>query len=150
MPPIQQGMKMPRTTLLSNPLLLGFDELENLLDKVTRSSSDGYPPYNIEHVDERHLRIELAVAGFGAKNLDITVENNQLLIRGQQISEEEKAFIHRGIANRQFVKKFVLADNMQVTNAYLHNGLLCIDLERPEPSTTKKTIKIELGETPPH
>ena len=136
---------MPRTTLLSNPLLLGFDELEILLDKVTRSSSDGYPPYNIEHIDERHLRIELAVAGFEANNLEVTVERNQLLIKGQQSTGKEKAFLHRGIANRQFIKKFLLADNMQVTNAHLHNGLLYIDLERPEPSEIVRNIKIEIG-----
>ena len=133
---------MPRTTLFSNPLLLGFDELANLLDSVTRSSSDGYPPYNIEHVDERQLSIELAVAGFDAANLEVSVENNQLLIKGKQAADEEKAFLHRGIANRQFVKKFVLAENMEVTNAHLHNGLLTISLERPKPRTTVQIIKI--------
>ncbi len=139
---------MPRTTLFSNPLLLGFDELANLLDSVTRSSSDGYPPYNIEHVDERQLSIELAVAGFDAANLEVSVENNQLLIRGKQAADEEKAFLHRGIANRQFVKKFVLAENMEVTNAHLHNGLLTISLERPKPRTTVQIIKIAEGAAP--
>ncbi len=139
---------MPRTTLFSNPLLLGFDELANLLDSVTRSSSDGYPPYNIEHVDERQLSIELAVAGFDAANLEVSVENNQLLIRGKQAADEEKAFLHRGIANRQFVKKFVLAENMEVTNAHLHNGLLTISLERPKPRTTVQIIKIVEGAAP--
>ncbi|MCK5042034.1 MAG: Hsp20 family protein [Sphingomonadales bacterium] len=139
---------MPRTTLFSNPLLLGFDELANLLDSVTRSSSDGYPPYNIEHVDERQLSIELAVAGFDAANLEVSVENNQLLIRGKQAADEKKAFLHRGIANRQFVKKFVLAENMEVTNAHLHNGLLTISLERPKPRTTVQIIKIVEGAAP--
>ena len=136
---------MSRPTLLSNPLLLGFDKLETLLDNVTRSSSDGYPPYNIEHVSERHLRIELAVAGFGTENLEVSVENSQLLIKGRQVAEQEKAFIHRGIANRQFIKKFVLADNMEVTGAHLNNGLLTVSLERPEPSANVRIIKILEG-----
>lgn len=136
---------MARATILSNPLLLGFDELEILLDKVARSSSDGYPPYNIEHVDERHLRIELAVAGFETDQLEVSVENNQLLIKGKQLPDSEKAFLHRGIANRQFIKKFVLADGMQVTSAHLHNGLLSICLERPEPNDIIQVIKIENG-----
>ena len=139
---------MPRTTLFSNPLLLGFDELANLLDSVTRSSSDGYPPYNIEHVDERQLSIELAVAGFDKGNLEVSVENNQLLIKGKQAADEEKAFLHRGIANRQFIKKFVLAENMEVTSAHLHNGLLTISLERPKPRTTVQIIKIVEGAAP--
>lgn len=134
---------MTRPALLSNPLLLGFNELEALLDTVTRSSSDGYPPYNIEHISERRLRIELAVAGFDIDSLEVSVERNQLLIKGSQQSEKGKAFLHRGIANRQFIKKFVLADNMQVSNAQLHNGLLSISLERPEASTKVQIINIE-------
>jgi len=139
---------MPRTTLLSNPLLLGFDELATLLESATRSSSDGYPPYNIEHVSERQLRIELAVAGFDTDNLEVSVENNQLLIKGKQAVEKDKAFLHRGIANRQFIKKFVLAENMEVTAAHLHNGLLTVCLERPEPRTSIQMIKIKDGEAP--
>ena len=131
---------MSRLPSLSSPFLLGFEEIERVLDRVTKAS-EGYPPYNIERlpraetVPER-LRITLAVAGFTREQLDITIEENQLLIRGRQIEDDrERHFIHRGIAARQFQRCFVLADGMEVMGADLKNGLLSVDLIRPEPET---------------
>jgi HSP20 family molecular chaperone IbpA len=125
---------------------LGFDEIERALDRVTKAS-DGYPPYNIErlprdqHNPER-LRITLAVAGFTLDQLDVSVEENQLLIRGRQVEEKSRHFLHRGIAARQFQRTFVLADGMEVLGADLKNGLLSIDLVRPQPERLVRTISI--------
>ena len=125
---------MPRPPL-NSPFLLGFDEIERALDRVTRSAADGYPPYNIERLprNETHperLRIVLAVAGFTREQLDVSVEENQLVIRGRQADDRERHFLHRGIAARQFQRAFLLAEGMQVLGADLVNGLLSVDLVR--------------------
>jgi HSP20 family molecular chaperone IbpA len=125
---------------------LGFDEIERLLDRVTKGS-DGYPPYNIERVPRdnaspERLRITLAVAGFTRDQLDVSVEDNQLVIRGRQQDDKARQFLHRGIAARQFQRSFVLADGMEVLGADLKNGLLSIDLARPQPEKIVKTIAI--------
>ena len=137
---------MSRVPSLSSPFLLGFDEIERALDRVTRGA-DGYPPYNIERIardqdSPERLRITLAVAGFTRDQLDVTVEESQLVIRGKQHDDKSRQYLHRGIAARQFQRTFVLADGMQVLSADLKNGLLSIDLVRPEPQRTIKTISI--------
>ena len=137
---------MSRVPSLSSPFLLGFDEIERLLDRVSKGS-DGYPPYNIERlardeVNPERLRITLAVAGFTRDQLDICVEENQLVIRGRQQDDKTRQYIHRGIAARQFQRTFVLADGMEVQGADLKNGLLSIDLVRPQPDRIVKSIAI--------
>jgi HSP20 family molecular chaperone IbpA len=137
---------MPRVPSLSSPFLLGFDEIERALDRVTKAA-DGYPPYNIERMareDGRpeRLRITLAVAGFARDELDVTIEESQLVIRGRQNEEQTRQYLHRGIAARQFQRTFVLADGMEVLGADLKNGLLSIDLARPEPERVVRTIAI--------
>ncbi|GAK34925.1 hypothetical protein JCM17846_00050 [Iodidimonas nitroreducens] len=137
---------MSRLSVFNSPLLLGFDHIERMLDTAAKSGNDGYPPYNIEHLDDRTLRITLAVAGFTTDDLDISVESNQLVIRGRQNEETERTFLHRGIATRQFQRKFVLAEGMEVSGASLDNGLLNVDLNRPEPEKSIKTIEIRQGD----
>jgi HSP20 family molecular chaperone IbpA len=137
---------MTRVPSLSSPFLLGFDEIERLLDRVAKGS-DGYPPYNIERLprDGSHperLRITLAVAGFTRDQLDVSVEESQLVIRGRQQDDKARQFLHRGIAARQFQRTFVLAEGMEVLGADLKNGLLSIDLARPQPEKIVKTISI--------
>ena len=137
---------MSRISSLSSPFLLGFDEIERVLDRVTRGA-DGYPPYNIERVarDEANperLRITLAVAGFTREQLDVTLEESQLVIRGRQQDDKTRQYLHRGIAARQFQRTFVLADGMEVQKADLKNGLLSVDLARPEPARIVRTIQI--------
>ena len=139
---------MSRVSVFSSPLLLGFDDVERVLDQVTKTAGDGYPPYNIERLSRppngaERLRITLAVAGFGIGDLDVTVEDNQLLIRGKQNAEDARSYLHRGIAARQFQRAFVLADGMQVTGARLENGMLAIELERPEPDRKVRRIVIK-------
>lgn len=139
---------MSRVSLFNSPFLLGFDELERLLDRASKSSGDGYPPYNIERIPAQNgagetLQITLAVAGFDREDLDITVEENQLVIRGRQNDDAERAFLHRGIAARQFQRAFVLADGIEVKDAELNNGLLSIRLERPEPEHIVRKIDIK-------
>jgi HSP20 family molecular chaperone IbpA len=137
---------MSRVPSLSSPFLLGFDEIERVLDRVVKGA-DGYPPYNIEriaregHKPER-LRITLAVAGFNRDQLDVTIEESQLVIRGRQQDDKSRQYLHRGIAARQFQRTFVLAEGMEVLGADLKNGLLEIDLARPEPERMVKTISI--------
>jgi HSP20 family molecular chaperone IbpA len=143
---LAKGFEMSRVPSLSSPFLLGFDEIERVLDRVTKGA-DGYPPYNIERLarDQSHperLRITLAVAGFTREQLDVTVEENQLVIRGKQQDDKSRHYLHRGIAARQFQRTFVLADGMEVMGADLKNGLLSIDLARPEPERVVKTIDI--------
>lgn len=133
---------MTRMSVFNSPFLLGFDQLEALMDSVSKNANEGYPPYNIEHIDENMIRISLAVAGFSEDDLEVTIENNQMLIRGKRQAEPERAYLHRGIAARQFLRKFVLADGMDVDDAFLENGLLHINLRRPEPESTIRTIKI--------
>ncbi len=137
---------MSRVPSLSSPFLLGFDEIERALDRVAKAA-DGYPPYNIERIARANgqpdrLRITLAVAGFTRDQLDVTVEESQLVIRGRQQDDKEHHYLHRGIAARQFQRTFVLADGMEVLSADLKNGLLAIDLVRPEPERIVKTISI--------
>lgn len=136
---------MTRITTLTNPLLLGFEEIERMVEKITRTSGDGYPPYNIEKIEVDgifKLRITLAVAGFSEDELDISIENNQLSIQGRQVPEVDREYLHRGIAARQFHKKFILAAGIEIEGAELKNGLLSIDLNRPEPVSTARSIKI--------
>ena len=137
---------MPRPPL-NSPFLLGFDDIERALDRVARTGSDGYPPYNIERLarsqqQPERLRITLAVAGFSRDQLDVSVEENQLVIRGRQAEDRERHFLHRGIASRQFQRSFLLADGMQVLGADLINGLLSVDLVRPEPERVIRKIEI--------
>jgi HSP20 family molecular chaperone IbpA len=137
---------MSRVPSLSSPFLLGFDEIERLLDRVTKGA-DGYPPYNIERLardtdNPDRLRITLAVAGFTRDQLDVCIEESQLVIRGRQQDDKSRQYLHRGIAARQFQRTFVLADGMEVLGADLKNGLLSIDLIRPLPERFIKTIAI--------
>ncbi|OOO18532.1 heat-shock protein Hsp20 [Agrobacterium salinitolerans] len=141
---------MSRMTPFTHPLLLGFDAMEKTLERMAKAN-DGYPPYNIERlpgnddVPER-LRITIAVAGFSQDDLDVTTADNQLVIRGRQQEQEKRDFLYRGIAVRQFQRVFVLADGMQVREARLRNGLLSIDLVRPEISNVVKKINISVSE----
>lgn len=137
---------MSRIPSLSSPFLLGFDEIERVLDRVTKGS-DGYPPYNIERLARdaqapERLRITLAVAGFTRDQLEVTIEESQLVIRGRQQDDKSKQYLHRGIAARQFQRTFVLVEGMEVLGADLKNGLLSVDLVRPEPERIVKTISI--------
>ncbi len=140
---------MSRLSLLSSPLLLGFEEIERLIDRAGKNSGDGYPPYNIERVINANgrgdvLRITLAVAGFTRDQLEVTLEDNQLMIRGKQQDDKEREYLYRGIAARQFQRTFVLADGIEIRSADLNNGLLSIDLVRHEPERLVR--KIEIGE----
>jgi HSP20 family molecular chaperone IbpA len=128
-------------TLLTSPLLLGFEHIERLLERNAKAES--YPPYNIEHTSEERRKITLAVAGFAAEDLSVTVEDNQLVVRGRLNGNgEEKTFLHRGIATRQFQRSFVLADGIDVLGAELNHGLLTIELERMRAENAVKTIPI--------
>lgn len=133
---------MTRQSYFNSPLLLGFDQIERVLDQVAKHPQEGYPPYNIEQFEDGGLRITLAVAGFSKEDLSVTVEDNQLVIRGKQTDEEERNWLYRGIAGRQFQRSFVLADGIDVAGADLENGLLHVDLTRPTPATQVKTIEI--------
>ncbi len=138
---------MSRQSPFGHPYLLGFDEIEQALDRVAKTSGDGYPPYNIERLartdnDPERLRITLAVAGFTRDQLEVTLEENQLVVRGRQADDKARHFLHRGIAARQFQRTFLLADGMEVTGADLSNGLLSIDLARPEPERIVRKITI--------
>jgi len=141
---------MSRVPSLSSPFLLGFEEIERVLDRVAKGS-DGYPPYNIERLardgqSPERLRITLAVAGFTRDQLDVSTEESQLVIRGRQQDDKGRQYLHRGIAARQFQRTFVLAEGMEVLSADLKNGLLSIDLIRPEPERVIKSIAINEGE----
>jgi len=142
---------MTRQSPFGHPFLLGFDEIEQALDRVSKAAGDGYPPYNIERVpraesEPERLRITLAVAGFTRDQLDVMLEENQLVVRGRQTDDKERNFLHRGIAARQFQRAFLLADGMEVLGADLSNGLLSIDLVRPEPERIVR--KIDIGQKP--
>ena len=137
---------MTKLTLGSHPFLLGFDQLERLVERTAKSGNDGYPPYNIEQRGEHAYRITLAVAGFAEDDLAITVEDKQLVVRGRQSENaDERVFLHRGIAARQFHRSFVLADGVDVAGAALEHGLLHIDLRRAVPDSVVHTIKINTG-----
>jgi HSP20 family molecular chaperone IbpA len=136
---------MTKLTLGTHPFLLGFDQLERLVER-TAKTENGYPPYNIEHVSENIFRITLAVAGFAEDDLSITVEDRQLVVRGHQSSDDDdRIFLHRGIASRQFQRTFLLADGVDVSGAALTNGLLHIDLSRSVPESVVQTIQIDKG-----
>ncbi len=121
---------MSRLSLFNSPLLLGFDHFERALDRVAKTTADGYPPYNVEQVGENALRITLAVAGFTIDSLSVQIEDNQLVIRGKQEEDKDRVYLHRGIAARQFQRSFVLAEGIEVVGAKLENGLLQVDLAR--------------------
>jgi HSP20 family molecular chaperone IbpA len=134
---------MTKVTFASHPHLLGFEQLDRLLERSAKSATEGYPPYNIEQRSENAYRITLAVAGFSENELEILVENHQLLIRGRQTDDTSgRVFLHRGIAARQFQRSFVLADGVEVTGASLENGLLHVDLARLAPRNRVQTIRI--------
>lgn len=134
---------MTKLTLGSYPYLLGFDQLERLVERTAKSGNDGYPPFNIEQTSDHSFRITLAVAGFAEEDLSITVEDRQLNVRGsQQDTDDTRVFLHRGIAARQFQKSFVLAEGVEVGAASMENGLLHVDLTRSVPETVVQTIKI--------
>jgi HSP20 family molecular chaperone IbpA len=142
---------MSRMTPFASPLLLGFDAMEKTLERLAKAN-EGYPPYNIERIrpavpdgDEK-LRITLAVAGFSEAELDVTTEENQLIIRGRQQEQTERNYLYRGIAARQFQRIFVLAEGMEVSSAWLKNGLLSVDLTRPEPQRVVRKINISVSD----
>ncbi len=139
---------MSSTRMFTSPLFLGFDHLEQMLERAAKSPSDGYPPYNIEQTSPSGLRITLAVAGFTMSDLQITQEDNQLVIRGRQMDDAQgRVYLHRGIAARQFQRAFVLAEGIEVKGAWLDNGLLHIDLARPQPEIRVRTIEITKSES---
>jgi HSP20 family molecular chaperone IbpA len=139
---------MTRMSAFSSPLLLGFEDLERMLDRVSKGANDGYPPYNIERLPKSEqrgeiIRITLAVAGFTRDQLDVSVEESQLVIRGRQEDDKSRQFLHRGIAARQFQRAFVLAEGIEILGAELKDGLLSIDLARPEPERIVRRIAID-------
>ncbi|APX89232.1 heat-shock protein Hsp20 [Brevirhabdus pacifica] len=134
---------MTKLTLGSHPFLLGFEQLERMVERTAKTGNDGYPPFNIEQASEHRYRITLAVAGFTEDDLSITVEERQLMIRGRQPAEDEgRVFLHRGIAARQFQRTFLLADGVEVSGASMENGLLHVDLKRAVPKAEVQTIRI--------
>jgi HSP20 family molecular chaperone IbpA len=134
---------MTKLTFSAHPFLLGFDQLERLVERTAKTGSDGYPPYNIEQSSEHGFRITLAVAGFREEDLSITVEDRQLVVKGRQADEAPgRVFLHRGIAARAFQRSFVLADGVEVAGAAMENGLLHIDLRRSVPEAVVQTIRI--------
>lgn len=134
---------MTKLTLTAHPFLLGFDQLERLVERTAKSGNEGYPPFNIEQSSEHGFRITLAVAGFRDDDLSITVEDRQLVVRGRQTDDDQgRVFLHRGIAARAFQRAFVLADGVEVAGAAMENGLLHIDLKRSVPETVVQTIRI--------
>lgn len=134
---------MSRLSLFNSPLLLGFDEFERTLDRISKAAGDGYPPYNVEQIGEHRLRITLAVAGFQPDELSVQIEDKQLVIRGKQLDDQERIYLHRGIAARQFQRNFVLAEGIEVTGATLDSGLLHVELLRPLSEPEVKTIEIK-------
>jgi HSP20 family molecular chaperone IbpA len=141
-----KDVSMTKLALGSHPFLLGFEQLERLVERTAKSDSTGYPPYNIEQTSETSYRITLAVAGFSEDDLSITLEDKQLVVRGRQTDDTEgRVFLHRGIAARQFQRSFVLADGVEVTGAAMENGLLHVDLRRAVPEMVVRTIEIRKG-----
>ena len=137
---------MTKLTLGAHPYLLGFDQLERLVERTAKTGNDGYPPYNIEQTSEHSYRITLALAGFREDDLSITVEDRQLVVRGRQSDDSDgRVFLHRGIAARQFQRSFVLAEGVDVGEAQMENGLLHIDLTRSVPEKVVQTINIKKG-----
>jgi len=137
---------MTKLTLASHPYMLGFEQLERLLERNAKTGNEGYPPFNIEQTSDYGYRITLAVAGFAEEDLSITVEDRQLVIRGRQNEADQgRIFLHRGIAARQFQRSFVLADGVEVGEAIMENGLLHVDLSMSRPETIVQTIQIKKG-----
>ena len=137
---------MNRMSIFNSPFLLGFDQFERTIDRISKLSSDSYPPYNIEQISQNSLRITVAVAGFKKNELDVSLEGNQLQIRGNKKDDErERIFIHRGIATRQFQRNFVLADGIEVNEASMDDGLLFVDLTQP--INNDQSVKIEIKDT---
>jgi len=135
---------MTKLSFGAHPHLLGFEQLERLVERTAKTAAEGYPPFNIEAVSENDYRITLAVAGFRDDDLSITVENRQLVIRGRQSEEvEDRLFLHRGIAARAFQRSFVLAEGVEVARAELDHGLLHIDLRRSVPDVIVQTMPID-------
>lgn len=135
---------MTKLSLGTHPYLLGFEQLERLVERTAKTGNDGYPPYNIEQTSDRSYRITLAVAGFREEDLSITVEDRQLVIRGRQSDDgQDRVFLHRGIAARQFQRSFVLAEGVDVGEAVMENGLLHVDLTRHVPETVVQTVRIK-------
>jgi HSP20 family molecular chaperone IbpA len=140
---MEEVLHMSRISMFNSPLLLGFDQIERVLDQVSKTKAEGYPPYNIEQIAENKLRITVAVAGFAEEDLSVTTEDNQLIIRGKHTEDDsERVYIHRGIASRQFQRSFVLAEGIEVVGAHLDNGLLHVDLNRPLPEPVVREIAI--------
>lgn len=138
---------MTRVSLTSHPFLLGFEQLDRLVERTAKAGSDGYPPYNIEQRGDNAYRITLAVAGFAESDLSITLEDGHLVVRGKQPEDSaERMFLHRGIAARQFHRSFVLAERVEVDEAQLDHGLLHIDLVRRTPDVVVQQIKIGRGD----
>src|SRR5262245_52454696 len=140
---VRRSVLMNRPSLSANPLLLGFDQVERILERIHKQGGDSYPPFNIEQLGSHGFRISIAVAGFAPEDLTVEVENQQLVIRGRQADQAERVFLHRGIAARQFRRAFVLADGLEVTNAGLDSGILSIELQRPETVAPARTIAIQ-------
>ena len=134
---------MSRLSLFNSPLLLGFDQFERALDRVSKAATDGYPPYNVEQTGDNSLRITLAVAGFAMDDLSVQIEDNQLVVRGKQTDDKDRVYLHRGIAARQFQRSFVLADGIEVAGASLDNGLLNVDLVRRVVEGKVRSIEIK-------
>jgi HSP20 family molecular chaperone IbpA len=137
---------MNRTILFDSPFLLGFEHTRTLIERAAKAASESYPPYNVEEAGDGRVRITLAVAGFSPDQLQVVIEDNQLTVAGRKDGEardsEDRAYLHRGIAARGFLRTFVLADGMQVSDAVLEHGLLHIDLVQPEPARKTKRIPI--------
>ena len=133
---------MSRVSLLSSPFLLGFEQLERNLERAAKSANDGYPPYNIEQLGDDHWRIVVAVAGFEPGDLSVTLEDGQLVVAGSRAQEDTRTYVHQGIAARPFQRRFVLADGVDVAGATAENGLLMVDLERPEATPVVQKIEI--------
>ena len=138
---------MSRVSILNSPFLLGFDRFERTLERVANASADAYPPYNIEAVGDEQLRITLAVAGFTSDDLEVTIEDNLLTVRGKQKDENSRVYLHRGIAARQFQRSFLLAEGIEVQDAVLDDGLLNIELQRPLPERNVRNVEIKTGQT---
>lgn len=136
---------MTKISFATHPYLLGFDQLDRLVERTAKNANDSYPPYNIEALSKTHYRITIALAGFGRDDIEIVLEANQLMIRGRQIeTNPDREFLHRGIATRQFQRAFVLADGVNIGEASMENGLLHIELEREVPEAITKTIPINI------
>jgi len=142
----EEDAVMPGFSGFNSPLLLGFDHFERILDRASKMSAEGYPPYNIEQIGDNQLRITLAVAGFSMDDLNVTIEDNQLVIRGHgEEDDSDRIYLHRGIASRQFQRSFVLAEGIEVRSAVMDNGLLHVELYREVAEPQVRTIAIERG-----